>query len=320
MNMKKMLTGLIAIGLILCQIQTVFGLETKSLQLISNSTNESLSNTTVTVLDVESSNSYYLNTDDEGYVIDDNQVLSTLDNKVLVLSAIYDSNVYNLCVDSLEDNQLYLEKDYEIENNSKARVTSGDWVTNSTTHVGTVWIPLDKAPGYGGLSMKTEYNSEVGYSLSGGSFLTCTFSSLKGTGFEPDYKHIPESSGKKNYVLYGEVNKYKLSQSQVGTGAMRVRYIVTNSVIDVEHVLETGTFSTTTSSSDTKLLKDSTTIVKKYLSSTYTISGVVTHENGLTCTISATGSKQNIRYYKQYSNKYYYRIGFNSLVRKTSEF
>ena len=79
-----MLTGLIAIGLILCQIQTVFALETKSLQLISNSTNESLSNTTVTVLDVESSNSYYLNTDDEGYVIDDNQVLSTLDNKVLV--------------------------------------------------------------------------------------------------------------------------------------------------------------------------------------------------------------------------------------------
>ena len=123
MNMKKMLTGLIAIGLILCQIQTVFGLETKSLQLISNSTNESLSNTTVTVLDVESSNSYYLNTDDEGYVIDDNQVLSTLDNKVLVLSAIYDSNVYNLCVDSLEDNQLYLEKDYEIEKSLFNRAT-----------------------------------------------------------------------------------------------------------------------------------------------------------------------------------------------------
>lgn len=212
------------------------------------------------------------------------------------------------------------KKDYELDCNAASRVISGDWVTVKTTHVGTTWIPLDKAPGYGGLSMKTEYNSNVGYSLSGGAFMMCTFENMKGTSFEPCYKNIPSDYGSKNYVLYGEVNKYKLEQTQVGSGATRIKYMVTNDVINVDHFIEAGTFSTTTGSSDTKLLKNSATIVKKYLSSTYTISGVATHDNGLTCTISATGSKQNTRYYKQYSNQYYYRIGFNALNRKTYEF
>lgn len=318
--MRKFITCLITIGLIMCQVQMVFGLDFDNFQLFSQDTNELLSNANVTILDVEDSKLYYLNTDFEGYLIDDDKVLNSLDNKVLVLSAVYDNYVYNLCIDTLNNKQLYLEKDYEVENNNGERVISGDWVTNSTTGAGTIWIPLDKAPCYGGLSVKSEYNSDVGYSLSGGSFLTCTFASLKGTAFEPEYTNISSSNGKKNYVLYGEVNRYKLSQSQVGTGATRIRYIVTNSVINVKPCIESGTFSTATSKDDSKLLKNSTTIVKKYLSSTYTISSVATYNYGLSCSISATGSKQNVRYYKQYSKQYYYRIGFNALNRKTTEF
>lgn len=226
-----------------------------------------------------------------------------------------------MCTNSLINNQLYLEKDYEIEkNNSSSRIIYGDWVTNRTTSDGTIWIPLEKAPGYGGLSMKTDYNQDIGYSLSGPTFLTCSFFSLEGTDFELEYTNIESSKGKQNYILYGEVNRIRLDQVQVGTNATRIRYIVTNSVIDVDPRLETGRFSTTTSSGDTKILKNSTTVVTKSLTSSYTISSCVTYDYGLNCSISATGSKAVKRYYKQYSNEYYYRVGLNALNRKTFEY
>lgn len=107
--MRKYFTCLLVIGLIMSQVHTVFAMDMSNIQLLSMDTDENLSNAKVTILDVENSKSYYLDTNSEGYIIDKDNVLRDLGNNVILVAAVYDNYVYNICVDTL-NSKLCLKK------------------------------------------------------------------------------------------------------------------------------------------------------------------------------------------------------------------